>query len=68
MAILKTREILGSHYPSHVSEETDAVVIVVSEETGSVALSVGGEMETDLHMGSLRDRITEIFTAGGDAL
>ncbi len=51
-----------------VTEETDAVVIVVSEETGSIALSVSGKMETDLNMGSLRDRITEIFTAGGDAL
>jgi hypothetical protein len=23
---------------------------------------VGGEIETDLHMGALRDRLTEIFT------
>ena len=49
-----------------VTEETDAVVIVVSEETGSIALSVSGDMETDLHMGSLRDSLTEIFTAGGE--
>ncbi len=48
-----------------VTEETDAVVVVVSEETGTIALSLGGQMETDLDMGSLRDRLTGIFTAGG---
>lgn len=46
-----------------ITEETDCVVVIVSEETGTVALSVGGEIETDLHMGALRDRLTEIFTA-----
>ncbi len=48
-----------------VTQETDAVVVVVSEETGTIALSLGGRMETDLGMGTLRDRLTEIFTAGG---
>ncbi len=48
-----------------VTEETDAVVVVVSEETGTIALSIGGRMETDLDMGSLRSRLMEIFTAGG---
>ena len=48
-----------------VTQETDAVVVVVSEETGTIALSLGGRMETDLDMGSLRGRLMEIFTAGG---
>ncbi len=48
-----------------VTQESDAVVLVVSEETGAIALSISGQMETNLDMSSLRDRLTEIFTAGG---
>jgi len=32
-----------------MSEETDAVLLVVSEETGRVSLSVGGKLETVPH-------------------
>jgi diadenylate cyclase len=46
-----------------VTEETDAVAIIVSEETGRIALSVEGKIEHDLHMGALRDQLTELFTA-----
>jgi diadenylate cyclase len=48
-----------------VTEETDAVVIVVSEETGSIAICVAGKLETNLHMSILRNRLTEIFTTSG---
>jgi diadenylate cyclase len=43
-------------------EETDAVVVIVSEETGSIALAKEGTLETRLDMGTLRDILTDIFT------
>ncbi len=46
-----------------LTEETDAVVAVVSEETGGISLSVNGGFETHLDMGTLRDRLTDLFTA-----
>jgi diadenylate cyclase len=46
-----------------LTEETDAVVVVVSEETGNISMSVDGKLETNLDMGTLRDKLTEIFTA-----
>jgi diadenylate cyclase len=45
-----------------LTEETDAVVIVVSEETGQISMSVDGRLETHLDMGTLRDMLTDIFT------
>lgn len=47
-----------------LTEETDAVVIIVSEETGTIALSVGGRLETRLDMSALRERLTEISAKG----
>ena len=49
-----------------LSEETDAVVIMVSEETGSIATAVGAKLEKNVDMGSLRDFLTEIFTSPKD--
>lgn len=46
-----------------LTEETDAVAIVVSEETGQISLAVGDNLEQRLDMGTLRDRLTEIFTS-----
>lgn len=46
-----------------LTEETDAVVIVVSEETGDISMSINGRLETRLDMGTLRDRLTDLFTA-----
>lgn len=46
-----------------LTEETDAVVVIVSEETGLISLSMGGNIETHVDMGTLRDRLTDIFTA-----
>jgi diadenylate cyclase len=45
-----------------LTEETDSVVIIVSEETGGISMSLGGGLETLLDMGTLRDKLTEIFT------
>jgi diadenylate cyclase len=40
-----------------ISEETDAVAVIVSEETGHIALAVGGRLETDLDARTLRARL-----------
>jgi len=45
-----------------VTEETDALAIIVSEETGGISMSTDGKLETHLDMGTLRDRLTDIFT------
>src|SRR5882724_12966936 len=45
-----------------LSEETDAVVLVVSEETGRISLAVGGHMETLLDREALRRRLGELFS------
>ena len=40
-----------------VTEETDAIAVIVSEETGSISLAVGGTIERDLTVDQLRDRM-----------
>lgn len=44
-----------------LTEETDAVVIIVSEETGSITTAVGNRIDKNVDMGSLRDFLTENF-------
>lgn len=46
-----------------LTEETDAVVIVVSEETGSITTAVGNKIDKNVDMGTLRDFLTENFFA-----
>lgn len=45
-----------------LAEETDAVVLVVSEESGRISLAVGGRMESALDRDSLRRRLVELFS------
>lgn len=45
-----------------LTEETDAIAIIVSEETGSISVAVAGKIETRVDMESLRNRLTDIFT------
>jgi diadenylate cyclase len=40
-----------------ITEETDAIAIIVSEETGSISLAVGGAIERELTIDQLRDRM-----------
>lgn len=47
-----------------LSEETDAVVLAVSEETGRISVSVAGQMETPLDREVLRQRLAELFSLG----
>ncbi len=45
-----------------ITEETDAIAVIVSEETGSISLAVAGTLETNLDMAKLRERLTSLFT------
>jgi uncharacterized protein (TIGR00159 family) len=47
-----------------ITEETDAVVIVVSEETASISLAVGGEMTRDLDGPRLRGALRDALARG----
>ncbi|HEV8308778.1 MAG TPA: diadenylate cyclase CdaA [Methylomirabilota bacterium] len=47
-----------------LSEETDAVVVVVSEETGGISLAVEGRMEPGLDAAELTRRLTELLGTG----
>jgi len=42
-----------------VTEQSDALVIVVSEETGKVSIAENGELQRDLDEGTLSERLTK---------
>jgi diadenylate cyclase len=44
-----------------ITEETDAVAVVISEETGSISLAVAGNIERDLTVERLRDRLSSLL-------
>lgn len=46
-----------------LTEQTDAFVVVVSEETGDIAVSENGELHTRLTPTELRARLTEAFVS-----
>ncbi len=56
---------LGTRHRAGIglTEETDAVAIIVSEETGFVSMAMDGRLETKLDMGSMRDMLTDMFSA-----
>lgn len=44
-----------------ITEETDAISVIVSEETGAISIAVGGNIERDLSPERLRDRLAELL-------
>jgi diadenylate cyclase len=44
-----------------VTEESDAVAVVVSEQTGAISLAVGGAIELGLSVEQLTERLTDLF-------
>lgn len=63
-AISKT---LGTRHRAGIglTEETDAIVIIVSEETGNVSVAVRGELKSVLGEGELRRFLNEIIAETG---
>ena len=44
-----------------ITEETDAVAVVISEETGAISLAVAGKIDRDLTVERLRERLTSLL-------
>jgi diadenylate cyclase len=44
-----------------ITEETDAIAVIVSEETGSISLAVAGAIERDLTVDQLRERMGQLL-------
>ncbi len=44
-----------------ITEETDAVAVIVSEESGAISLAVGGNIERDITVEELRERLSELL-------
>jgi DNA integrity scanning protein DisA with diadenylate cyclase activity len=49
-----------------ITEETDAVVIVVSEERGAISLAINGRLTRDLDGASLRRVLSRLFPTAGE--
>ena len=59
---------LGSRHRAAVgmSEETDAAVIVVSEETGRISIAQRGQLDSGLDIDQLRSRLGAMLSQGGN--
>jgi len=44
-----------------VTEETDAIAVIVSEETGAISIAVAGNIERDITVEHLRERLSELL-------
>jgi diadenylate cyclase len=44
-----------------ITEETDAIAVIVSEETGNISLAVGGNIEREMTVERLRLRLSELL-------
>lgn len=55
---------LGTRHRAGIglTEETDAIAIIVSEETGSISMAIAGKLEMRIDMENLRNKLTDIFT------
>jgi len=45
-----------------ITEESDAIALVVSEETGAISIAVGGKLERDLGEEELKVRLKELLS------
>ena len=45
-----------------ITEDSDAIVVLVSEETGSISLASGGAIDTNMTPEELSDRLTEMLS------
>ena len=44
-----------------LTEETDAIAVIVSEETGAISVAISGKLESPVDMAALRTMLTELF-------
>ena len=44
-----------------ITEETDAIAVIVSEESGAISLAVGGSIERDMSVEQLRGRLSTLL-------
>lgn len=44
-----------------ITEESDAIAVVVSEENGAISLAVAGTIERDLSVDALRERLSDLL-------
>jgi len=44
-----------------ITEETDAIAVIVSEESGAISLAVAGNFERDLTVEQLRERLSTLL-------
>jgi diadenylate cyclase len=44
-----------------ITEETDAIAVIVSEESGAIRLAIGGRIERHLTVEQLRERLSELL-------
>ena len=44
-----------------ITEETDAIAVIVSEETGAISLAVAGNIERDISVEQLRERLSALL-------
>ena len=57
---------LGTRHRAAIgmSEESDAVIVVVSEETGAVSIAVGGKLISGLDRSSLYEKLSDLLIPG----
>jgi diadenylate cyclase len=44
-----------------ITEETDAVAVIISEETGTISMAVAGSIERELTVERLRERLSALL-------